>query len=978
MSPAQARRQKRIEERLMERSERSAEDLLNLTERDDRPSSKGATKRRRARTRSEKESVDRQMERQREKLATEDASTGQVRDWSYDPMPEEIAWEMREDISPSKTLGNARRQDEAATRIQATRRMSAERQSFLEKKEAAEKLQQFNKMRAQRKEFLDKRDAAIKIQSIQRRNSGMGRAEARRREQEELFRLEQERRNEAAIKIQAARRGSAVRVAQDREVKDNAAAQIQRLQRGRMERQKLRREQEAAIKLQAFQRGEAVRKEMRERVGEESENLRTYRPNQILHLRDYGIQTDSRPPTDTGIMVDQVFGRQSEAPNYSLQMSDVWRLHKSGIFRLFKGYANKVGQNRTGFNSTFDKMEDANNTIDRTTFFQLCNDFGLFIVKKRKVDSGGKRTKSTSAKTWYSMWSPLVDETEFPAYFRKNGAEFEAINRNEDPKFEIASLAGDPVAFMKDAQDDPNSSPLIGDDGILPLTKEEVLAIFQSCAGEKGNFSRLDVKSFARALYAMATKGIRRLFPSQDYIKQVGLSEPQAKEAFRTVAIPLVRRLKFRSAMIPLDRDEMDGPFSVYDADVRAWYATIPIQTCMRGYLQRRRYRCAKRAYLAVSEIFAVTRMLRLTPAQCSLALLNRMRVANPGALRRKLMETSRGFIFDANAGSSVIKWSADMIKKDAELDNRIAQEKIDATLAPARPKQFANVKAKVDSNRPTPSRRSANKAVQRQSTGTVDTLTVFAHTESGENSSNILSSSAFPSMSMTRGSMFENQQDSNKSSGSTVDFDPLASQFGGLPGANWLDDMGVKGQDTETLVPFESFKKEHVGLRKSLTAPNQRAIRRRADVAFAMSSQSAHSPRQVERARTSRPLPRVAKLKAPKEDKLEKAGWNLVEDDAAGNMPLKNFRYSPITAAPPPQWQEMEQMELETLTNGFQKPDKPTIKPRRPPVRQNTAAPISFSKHLHLDAANRPSPLKATRVLTSRQITNSSKYMNR
>ena len=58
-----------------------------------------------------------------------------------------------------------------------------------------------------------------------------------------------------------------------------------------------------------------------------------------------------------------------------------------------------------------------------------------------------------------------------------------------------------------------------------------------------------------------------------------------------------------------------------------------------------------------------------LSQAQCFMALLARMRVANPSALRRRLMESTKGFIFDAKNKNSTVKWKQSMLDADREFD---------------------------------------------------------------------------------------------------------------------------------------------------------------------------------------------------------------------------------------------------------------------------------------------------------------------
>jgi hypothetical protein len=1002
-----------IQRRINERSEARAEELLGLRKQTSRrPGSRGSpSNRRRQSSRRQEGGRARPKE-----LSNED---NQIRGWAEPPPSNaEVAWGGLEEIDPLRgdiwqsekdfeTIdAENERRHRAATRIQSRQRVAADRNSFLEKRQAATKIQGYQKTRSARQEFLDKREAAIKIQSVQRRKAALDK-QARNRgaatrvqamQRGRRVREELQEKREAITKIQAAHRGSRVRQEMYQERRRDSATRIQALARGRADRQQRQREIEAAVTLQAMQRSHAVRKYLRTEQLNQSTDRRRYKPKQIALVRDLGLQTDSRPPSTGSDGPDALLQvSDSTEPGESLQMSDVWRMHRAGISRVFKAYASKVGQNRTGFNSTFDKVQATANSIDKTTFFQLCNDFNLFISKNRKVDMNGERIKPR-AERWYRLWSSLVEETEFPEYCERNGEEIARMNRAEGSGFEKSMFSQIPVAHMLDAPSDSNSAPIVEDDGVIPLERDEVLAIFQACSGEEGNYSRLNLKAFARALFKVAQKGVHRLWPSPTYIRQTSREHPEPKAAFRNVAVPSLRRLKFRTSVVPKEAaGAAPGEFTKYA--MREWYAAIPIQTIARGFLQRRRYRCGTCAYTAVSEIIAVKKMIMLSPAQCFLALLTRMRLANPGALRRKLMETTKGFVFDANAGASKVEWKRSMIKADENFDSKVAQDRIMSTMVPPKKKPFSDVKPKVDSNRPKRSspRVHASAAEERKRFGSLDVdedvLSNFDNISSisslnmmGSSTApasvggnvRVISSSVFPTSTSVEDEGFQNYKNSVLHDGKQF----TTSQFSSSPRENWLDDLGVKGDDPAKFQPYETFKKKNVGLRKSLTAPGKSMTHKR------ISRRDYVNGLPPERKKRSA-LPRVARIVHEKyiDASMTPLSWESISNNDGFSKPISP-RYSPITtsSAVPMPWKEMTTAAVDDLLSADSFQPGRALAPRPPPPAQpfyKKRSEVKFAETKRRRPLNRkasnagPSPLKATRVLTSRQVTNRTKYHN-
>ena len=141
--------------------------------------------------------------------------------------------------------------------------------------------------------------------------------------------------------------------------------------------------------------------------------------------------TGSRPPTGANYLRPP-----GAAQNDTLSIGDVIRIHKDGLRRLFKSYCNKVGVKRSGnntigMNGTFDKYSENSNTLDKTTFMQLCNDFSLYMKKTRKVNSTGEKIKRTAA-AWYMLWITSSHEEEFPEYRISNAKEIFKTNRSEN------------------------------------------------------------------------------------------------------------------------------------------------------------------------------------------------------------------------------------------------------------------------------------------------------------------------------------------------------------------------------------------------------------------------------------------------------------------------------------------------------------------------------------------------------------------
>lgn len=192
-----------------------------------------------------------------------------------------------------------KKQDAAATKIQAVQRGRSDRKKVVELKEQRAQEEEDRKER----ERLDA--AATKIQAVQRGKVGRELAVKRQEEKEaEAIRLEQERQT-AALKIQSVQRGRA-----DRDkVKQ-------------MKADKLEKEQEAAAtKIQAVQRGRRDRArviELRLEVGPEAENptIGTIHVKYNHYEKDYEIR-------DGILMQQDFFSLHYGYPNSTLLLADL-------------------------------------------------------------------------------------------------------------------------------------------------------------------------------------------------------------------------------------------------------------------------------------------------------------------------------------------------------------------------------------------------------------------------------------------------------------------------------------------------------------------------------------------------------------------------------------------------------------------------------------------------------------------------------
>ena len=181
-------------------------------------------------------------------------------------------------------------QEDAAMKIQKVQRGNASRKLDQEKKHAATKIQALERGRQCRQQLaaeqLDKQEqeeAAIKIQKLQRGKACRQQVSVERQQKEAAARriqslergrqcrqqLEEDKRRQkedaAAMKIQKIQRGNASRKQDQRKLE--AATRIQSLERGRQCRQQLAQEkkqkqaqEDAAVKIQKIQRGKVARK----------------------------------------------------------------------------------------------------------------------------------------------------------------------------------------------------------------------------------------------------------------------------------------------------------------------------------------------------------------------------------------------------------------------------------------------------------------------------------------------------------------------------------------------------------------------------------------------------------------------------------------------------------------------------------------------------------------------------------------------
>lgn len=970
----------------------------------------------------------------------------QVKEWQLPPQTDaEKVWD--EDAFDRYELEKQR--ELAAGKIQAQQRAHITRQQFLEKKEAAMKLQEhqrnYRQMQYERQQFLDKKNAAIKIQSIQRRE----RVKMEMKQQQEAAqriqaielgrqrRIEYLEKKAAAVRIQALQRGKQVRDDIEFQQRSEAAIKIQKIQRGRYERQQMRDREEAAIKIQSIQRRYSVRKSMRAQLGTPSTDHRIKYNPESIQVRDMGINTNSRPPTGAytfGAMTlgstnnmsigslsgngdmyyNNILSNNNSYLSDTLTVTDVLRIHKDGLKRLFKAYCNKVGvkrsgNNTVGANGTFDKYNENSTTLDKTTFVQLCNDFGLYMKKTRKVNSKGEKIKRTAA-AWYMMWSSLVHEEEFPEYRVSNAKEIFNINRSDGCGFEKGVTSLLPLSFVEDCPSEHSNSqsPIISDDGVIPLDKDEIIKVFHNNCGESGGYSKLDIKSFAKALQEIADIGVRRLLPSVGYLKQISKYDKEPKNVFREVAVPKLLRMKF--IVKKQDLEESFSEQKMYDEQMfyLRWNSTIAIQTQMRGFLQRRRYRCALRANVAVSEIIAVRKIILLSQAQCFMAMLTRMRVANPSALRRKLMEKTKGFTFDGKNKNSTVKWKQSMLDADKEFDIAEMKRKTMESLNPKLKNPMDRVKPKVNSHNNKRKKNKLEKILIRNATNIIDSQ--FADNDddidqySIQNSApssdfgsqnnqvdakwknnfpNVLSSTMFPNMSLNDWDYNRSNAMNGSNSNSTIEGDgsnnDVTSSMFGAKG-NWLDDHGVGGIDLNET--FEQYKERvHTSYQiskhkkkvnanegndekqKSQSAPSILKQRRPRKTAKEKRRDYIDGlpPNHVRLQTKKNSLPRVAQRVHFKhvDTSMKPLTWDAIDNsnDHGGNKLLD--------------WKGIEEAEVGSLVNTFRPgqalaPRPPKREPP-PPLKQR----VSFAD----DFKGGKSPLKATRVLTSRQIHNYSKY---
>ena len=65
-----------------------------------------------------------------------------------------------------------------------------------------------------------------------------------------------------------------------------------------------------------------------------------------------------------------------------------------------------------------------------------------------------------------------------------------------------------------------------------PIDKDEIIKVFHNNCRENGEYSKLDIKSFAKALQEIADIGVRRLLPSVGYLKQISKYDKEPKMFF--------------------------------------------------------------------------------------------------------------------------------------------------------------------------------------------------------------------------------------------------------------------------------------------------------------------------------------------------------------------------------------------------------------------------------------------------------------
>eukprot|EP00944_MAST-04C_sp_MAST-4C-sp1_P010603 g10603.t1 len=561
-----------------------------------------------------------------------------------------------------------------------------------------------------------------------------------------------------------------------------------------------------------------------------------------------------------------------------------------------------------------------------------------------------------------------------------------------------------PLAYIEDCPgpDERSQCPIISDDGIIPLEKDEVIRIFHNNCGEEGDYSKMDMKSFAKALQEIADVGVRRLCPSMSYLKHVSKSEKDPKDVFREVAVQKLLRMKFIVKNNASGKSFSEQPIHDKEEFLLRSKSAIAIQTCARGFLQRRRYRCGLRANLAVSEIVAVRKMVMLSQAQCFMALLARMRVANPSALRRRLMESTKGFIFDAKNKNSTVKWKQSMLDADREFDLADMKRRTMESLEPRTRNRLSNVKAKVNSNNVKRGQRSKEKVLMNKvknivdsqfedSSSDFDRYSIQNSAQSSEqlyfdntldsqwssSNGNILSSTMFPTMSLSEwdnGTRGSDQLINEKSQAN-----PTQSIF--EEGANWLDDAGVAGVSvTETFEQYKerchtsyqrmSKEKKENGNGTKEPAKTAPSILKRSERKKAKQKRRGYinglPPNHVTFQMQKSSLPRVAQRVHFKDARssMKPLSWDEIDNgnDRGGSTIMD--------------WKGIEDSEIGTLLNPFQ-PGQ-ALAPRPPPQRvppPPSQKQVSFADDFK--GRHKDSPLKATRILTSRQVQNYSKYQN-
>ena len=207
---------------------------------------------------------------------------------------------------------------------------------------------------------------------------------------------------------------------------------------------------------------------------------------------------------------------------------------------------------------------------------------------------------------------------------------------------------------------------------------------------------------------------------------------------------------------------------------------------------------------------------------------------------------------------------------------------------------------------------------------------------------------------------------------------------FGGK-GANWLDDHGVGGVDINET--FEQYKKRvHTSYQRlsaektdSTTGDEKKTVQSAPSILKRPPRKTAKEkrrdyinglpPNHVRLQTQKSALPRVAQRVHFKhvDNSMKPLTWDAIDNskDSGGNKLMD--------------WKKIEEAEVGTLLNGF-RPGQ-ALAPRPPP--QRVPPPplknrVSFADDFKGGSNNvKASPLKATRILTSRQVHNYSKYHN-